>query len=76
MSTPGLGHPVDALDKLCQQWKQCQRCAIAEHGEWCTNEQTQYGIKVRILQDSYQAKCSVGIIFLVHSLYEPGAEHA
>ena len=44
MATPGLGHPVDALDKLCQEWKQCQKCAIREHGSWCTNENNIYGI--------------------------------
>ena len=44
MASPGFGHPVDAMDKLCQEWKQCQKCAMREHGDWCINENNIYGI--------------------------------
>ena len=33
MSEGGKGKPVDDLDSICQQYKQCQKCARMTHGE-------------------------------------------
>ena len=42
MSDPGLGRPVDALDAVCKQYKDCQKCARDEFGELCIGEFVQY----------------------------------
>jgi hypothetical protein len=38
MSDPGFGPPVDALDSVCKQYKDCLKCAREEHGEMCIGE--------------------------------------
>ena len=38
MSSPGRGQPVDDLDRLCHQYKQCQKCAQRIHGKSCIGE--------------------------------------
>ena len=43
MSDPGMGQPVDALDGLCKQYKDCLKCARMEHGESCLGEMVKYG---------------------------------
>jgi hypothetical protein len=42
MSDPGLGPPVDELDKVCKRYKDCLKCAIISHGDDCINEFTRY----------------------------------
>ena len=38
LSDPGKGAPVDALDKVCQKFKRCTKCAKMEFGEECISE--------------------------------------
>ena len=38
MSSPGYGRPVDKLDRLCMEWKTCQRCVKKEFGDNCVGE--------------------------------------
>jgi hypothetical protein len=42
MSDPGHGPPVDALDTVCKQYKDCQKCARATHGDTCIGEFVRY----------------------------------
>lgn len=42
MSDPGHGHPVDALDYTCKQYKDCQRCARERFGDDCIGEFKRY----------------------------------
>jgi len=42
MSDPGFGPPVDALDTVCKQYKDCQKCARAKFGETCIGEFRKY----------------------------------
>lgn len=42
MSDPGHGPPVDALDSVCKQYKDCQKCARAAHGDTCIGEFVRY----------------------------------
>lgn len=42
MSQPGFGPPVDALDGICKQYKDCQKCARDAHGEFCIGEFYKY----------------------------------
>ena len=42
MSDPGHGPPVDALDTVCKQYKDCQKCARATHGDSCIGEFVRY----------------------------------
>lgn len=42
LSDPGRGAPVDDLDKVCQKFKQCTKCAKEEFGEECISEMIRY----------------------------------
>lgn len=42
LSDPGKGAPVDALDKVCQKFKRCTKCAKMEFGEECISEMVSY----------------------------------
>jgi len=42
MSDPGHGQPVDALDTVCKQYKDCVKCALKEYGETCIGEFVKY----------------------------------
>jgi len=42
MSEMGHGHPVDPLDSVCKQYKECQKCARAKHGDTCIGEFVKY----------------------------------
>jgi len=42
MSDPGHGPPVDELDSVCKQYKDCQKCARITHGESCIGEFVKY----------------------------------
>ena len=42
MSDPGLGPPKDALDTVCKEYKDCQKCAREAHGEFCIGEFYKY----------------------------------
>ena len=33
MSDPGMGAPVDELDKVCKGYKECLKCARRQHGD-------------------------------------------
>lgn len=42
MSDPGFGPPIDALDAVCKQYKDCLKCARETHGEQCIGEFVRY----------------------------------
>jgi len=42
MSDPGHGPPKDALDSVCKQYKDCQRCARDRFGSDCIGEFVKY----------------------------------
>jgi len=42
MSDPGHGPPVDALDAVCKQYKDCLKCARQAHGDDCIGEFVAY----------------------------------
>lgn len=42
MSDPGFGKPVDALDAICKQYKDCQKCVKQKFGETCIGEFVRY----------------------------------
>ena len=42
MSSPGLGAPVDQLDRTCKTYKDCQACTRARYGKDCVPEFTRY----------------------------------
>lgn len=42
MSDPGFGPPMDALDTVCKEYKDCQKCAREAHGEFCIGEFYKY----------------------------------
>jgi len=42
MSDPGLGRPVDRLDNVCKQYKDCQRCVAMKFGDDCIGEMVKY----------------------------------
>ena len=42
LSTRGKGKPVDMLDSLCKQYKECVYCAKSEFGEECIPEMIKY----------------------------------
>ena len=42
LSTRGKGKPVDMLDSLCKQYKECVHCAKSEFGEECIPEMVKY----------------------------------
>jgi hypothetical protein len=46
MSDPGLGAPVDQLDSVCKKYKDCLKCAAAEHGSTCIPEFVRYNLKM------------------------------
>jgi len=47
MSDPGHGRPVDALDMICKQYKDCQKCVRREYGDQCIGEFVKYDWRVR-----------------------------
>jgi len=42
MSDPGKGRPIDDLDAVCKQYKDCQKCAREEFGDMCIGESVEY----------------------------------
>ena len=42
MSDPGFGPPVDKLDSVCKQYKDCNKCAREKFGESCIGELVEY----------------------------------
>jgi len=42
MSDPGFGPPVDKLDSVCKQYKDCNKCAREKYGDACVGELVQY----------------------------------
>merc|ERR1711994_281078 len=42
MSHPGHGQPIDALDAVCKQYKDCNSCARLTHGDTCIGEFVNY----------------------------------
>ena len=44
LSQMGSGKPVDVFDKICQDYKNCQKCAREEHGETCIGEFVEYAM--------------------------------
>ena len=42
MSDPGYGPPVDALDSVCKEYKDCVKCARMKHGDSCIGEFVKY----------------------------------
>merc|ERR1712113_1348690 len=44
LSGMGSGKPVDVFDKICQDYKNCQKCAREEHGETCIGEFVEYNM--------------------------------
>jgi len=55
MSDMGSGAPADDLDKVCQEYKNCQKCAREQHGETCIGEFIRY--KMRI-ESGVEPKCN------------------
>ena len=55
MSDPGFGPPVDRLDSVCKQYKDCNKCAREKFGESCIGEivQYRYGLNVSALWASF-----------------------
>ena len=47
MSDPGMGAPVDELDKVCKGYKECLKCARRQHGDQCIGEFTAYKFAIR-----------------------------
>jgi len=47
MSTRGKGKPVDELDTLCKQYKECIHCAKMEFGNECIPEAVKYNWEVK-----------------------------
>jgi len=45
MSDPGHGPPIDALDTVCKQYKDCLKCARMEYGDMCIGEFIKYKFK-------------------------------
>ena len=62
MSDPGFGPPVDRLDSVCKQYKDCNKCAREKFGESCIGEivQYRYGANVSfiwmIIMSYYESK--------------------
>ena len=44
LSQMGAGKPVDDFDKICQDYKNCQKCAREAHGETCIGEFVEYAM--------------------------------
>jgi len=42
MSMMGFGAPRDNIDKICREWKLCQKCTRETHGEECIGEMFKY----------------------------------
>merc|ERR1719209_2084968 len=47
MSDPGFGQPVDRLDQVCKQYKDCNKCARLTFGETCIGEMIEYTFKIQ-----------------------------
>ena len=47
MSDPGFGKPVDPLDQICKQYKDCQKCVRREYGDECIGEFVKYDWRMR-----------------------------
>jgi len=59
MSDPGKGPPVDALDAVCKQYKDCLKCARMEYGEQCIGEFQRYSYKIfRAGPNKGEVKCN------------------
>lgn len=46
MSDPGFGPPIDALDVVCKQYKDCQKCARLRFGDECIGEFVKYNYEL------------------------------
>ena len=59
MSDPGKEPPVDALDAVCKQYKDCLKCARMEYGEQCIGEFQRYSYKIfRAGPNKGEVKCN------------------
>lgn len=58
MSDPGFGPPIDALDVVCKQYKDCQKCARARFGETCIGEFVRYGYELLNDPRGRRVKCT------------------
>merc|ERR1712193_197261 len=47
MSDPGYGPPVDELDSVCKEYKDCVKCARMKFGETCIGEFVKYRYGIR-----------------------------
>ena len=75
MSDPGYGPPVDRLDSVCKQYKDCNKCARERFGESCIGElvQYRYGQNVSVLGhntfcEKYDQICTPAFWFQGRSL--------
>lgn len=56
MSDPGHGQPVDALDQVCKEYKDCLKCARMEYGDWCIGEFYKYDYRRNKRTDEIQCR--------------------
>jgi len=47
MSDPGHGPPIDPLDTVCKQYKDCLKCARLAHGDMCIGEFVKYKFSIK-----------------------------
>ena len=47
MSDPGHGPPVDALDSVCKEYKDCVKCARMKYGDMCIGEFVKYKMRIK-----------------------------
>ena len=43
LTSPGIGPPVDDLDRTCKNFKSCLSCAREKYGTTCISELQEYG---------------------------------
>jgi len=47
MSDPGHGQPIDPLDRVCKEYKDCLKCARMNHGDSCIGEMVKYRYNIK-----------------------------
>ena len=52
MSHPGYGRPVDPLDRICKEYRNCVRCTKDIHGDSCIPEFTKYRWNYKVLDNT------------------------
>jgi len=60
MSKMGKGKPVDALDRKCMAYKNCQKCVREVHGDECIGEMVEYSWKYSTKLQSFVGGDEVG----------------